>query len=477
MQKQWHVRHQPVDNPRTRRRPPQVAAIEPLENRCLLAGDVVLHWNQLLLESLPSQPPRVPLSRNMAMVHIAMFDAVNAIDRSYEPYAAEVKASRGASLEAAAAQAAHDTLAALYPSRQAIYDAALAEDLAGIPAGRARQGIAIGKEVARQILDLRADDGASDIVTYTPPNDDPGQWQPTPPDFSAATSAHVPLVTPFATTSSAQFRPGPPPALDSEAYAAAFNATKAIGSANSTTRTAEQTQTAMLWRVPLTNHMVWNDIAQDVSEAQGLSITENARLFALLNMGLHDGLQTSFASKFHYGLWRPVTAIQRADEDGNPATEADPNWTTLHPSTPPYPTYAGNASTIGATSATVLAGFFGTDAVPFTIDWSRYGFAGVSRSYDGFWDAAVEQAVSREYGGIHFSFDSAAGQQIGANVGNYVVANFLTPQDNPRKGPGQPAATTTIALAAAGIGGGVGRLTLLDLDRVSVIDKNAGVLD
>src|SRR5688572_19903471 len=158
---------------------PAPSVLEPLENRCMLAGDVVLHWNEILLQSLPSQPPRVPLSRNMAMVHLAMFDAVNAIDRSYGSYAADVKASRGASLEAAAAQAAHDTLTALYPSRQAIHDAALAEDLAGIPAGRARQGIAIGKEVARQILELRADDGASDIVTYTPPNNDPGQWQPT----------------------------------------------------------------------------------------------------------------------------------------------------------------------------------------------------------------------------------------------------------------------------------------------------------
>jgi len=141
------------------------ACVEPLEARALMAGDVVLHWNEVLLQSLPSQPPRVPLSRNMAMVHLAIFDAVNAIDRSYEPYHANVHASRGASMEAAAAQAAHDTLSALYPTRQAIYDAELAEDLAGIAPGKARQGVAIGKEVARQILDLRSSDGASRAST------------------------------------------------------------------------------------------------------------------------------------------------------------------------------------------------------------------------------------------------------------------------------------------------------------------------
>src|SRR5215207_2119227 len=174
---------------------PSVSTVEPLEGRRLMSADVVHDWNEHLLQSLAAQAPRVPLSRNMALVHVAMFDAVNAIDRSYEPYAADVHASHGASQEAAAAQAAHDTLTALYPSRQAVFDAELAEDLAGIPPGLATQGIEIGQEVARQILALRSNDGSSAIVTYTPPNNDPGQWHPTPPDFSPAASAHVPLIT------------------------------------------------------------------------------------------------------------------------------------------------------------------------------------------------------------------------------------------------------------------------------------------
>src|SRR4051794_16606148 len=163
-----------------------VLRLEPLEDRCLLSGDVVLQWNELLVQSLASQPPRVPLARNMALVHVAMFDAINSIERTYEPYFVNVPAPSDASLEAAAAQAAHDTLAALYPTRQAIFDAALAGDLAGIPLAPAQQGILVGQQVAQQILTLRSNDGAAAIVPYVPPNTDPGQWQPTAPDFSAA---------------------------------------------------------------------------------------------------------------------------------------------------------------------------------------------------------------------------------------------------------------------------------------------------
>ena len=421
---------------RPARQPQPISTFEGLEKRCLFSassGDVVLHWNEVLVQSLPATTAPVPMWRNIALVHVAMFDAVNAIDRSYEPYAADVKASRGASAEAAAAQAAHDTLVALYPSRQAVFDAALAEGLADIPRGRARQGVAVGQEVARQILELRANDGASTPAAYTPPNADPGQWQPTAPDFSRAAGANVGLITPFATESNTQFRPAPPPALGSPEYAAAFDAVKEIGSAASTTRTADQTQVAMIWRAPLTHFQVWNRIAQDVADARDTNLADTARLFALMDVAINDGLQTSFASKFHYGLWRPVTAIQRAGEDGNPATEADPAWRPLHPSTPPYPTYAGNAATIGAAAATVLAGVFATDAVPFTVDWGPYGFAGVTRSYDGFADAAEEAARSREYGGIHFRFDSDAGQQIGADVGGYVMDHILSSANDGRQ--------------------------------------------
>jgi len=436
--------------PATRRR--ASLRLEPLDGRCLPSSNPVVDWNEVLIQVMgTNQPARVPLSRNLALVHTAMFDAVNAIDRSYEPYAADVHASRGASQVAAASQAARDTMAALYPNPTLVdrFDAELAADLEGIPPGLAQQGIEVGKEVARQILALRADDGAADIVTWTPPpGNAPGTWEPTWPDNGPPTSAHVPHVTPFATSGPEQFFPGPHPALDSQEYADAFNYTKAVGARDAETsdrdgngepdRTPYETQTARLWQSALNNHRVWNRVAQDQALNRDLSLPESARLFALMNMSLHDGLQTSFNSKFEYALWRPITAIWRAGEDNNPDTDAEPptpgvpnsGWLTLHENTPPYPSYAGNAATIGATCATVLGRVLGADT-PFTFDWSRQGFAGVTRSYDNFWDAADEQAMSRVYGGIHFTFDSDAGQQIGAGVGNFVVDNYLGPRDVP----------------------------------------------
>jgi len=187
----------------------------------------------------------------------------------------------------------------------------------------------------------------------------------------------------------------------------------------------------------VTNAVAWNQIAQNVAEDRETSLVENARAFALLNLGLIDSLITSYASKFHYELWRPVTAIQRGDEDGNPATQGDPDWITLHPTTPPYPTYAGNAATQGAVGATILADVFGTDSVPFEVDWGEFGFAGVTRSYPGFWAAAQEQARSRIYGGVHFEFDTPAGQAIGRDVGGFILDSVLEPEDNFGKGHGR----------------------------------------
>lgn len=455
-----------------------VMMLEGLEARRLFSGssgDVVFHWNEVMLQSLTSQPPLLRAPRNEALVHVAMFDAVNAIDRSYEPYAVNVRASRGASQDAAAAQAAHDTLAALYPSRQAVFDAALAEDLAKIPAGTARQGVAVGREVARQILELRANDGSGTAVGYTPPNSEPGQWQPTLPDLSPAAGAYFTQMTPFAVQSHSQFQPGPPPALNSPEYAAGFNETKAFGRADSAVRTADQTLVARLWQSPLPYFQIWNRVAQDVAQARELSLPQSARLFAMMDVALSDALGTSFASKYAYALWRPITAIHRAGEDGNAATEADPTWAPLHVNTPPYPTYAGNAATIGAACATVLAHAFGTDAVEFDVDWGRYGFAGVTRSYSSFSAAAGEAADSRIYGGIHFRFDSVAGRQIGTDVAAYVIENVLQPRAN-----GNPHVASLAGAAAspfaddpgAVVSGSMQALVLFEAEPNDVIGNN-----
>jgi hypothetical protein len=392
-------------------------------------AELVIEWNQMLFAVSPPGPPTV--IRPAAMLHIAMFDAVNAIERAYTPYRFEVRASRGASPEAAAAQAAHDVLTALFPDHQAIFDALLASQLANLPPGREKQGIAIGHAVAQAVLEWRQNDGwpatiVPDPSYVLPPT--PGNWQPTPPGFSFATFTFFPKVTPFGIQTSTQFLPPPPPALTSARYATDFNEVKSLGSVMSDARTAEQTEIAL--RIAAVGFStspveVWFRVAEDVAQTQGLSLVDTARLFAFVAVGLHDGLQTSFTSKFVYGLWRPVTAIRRADEDGNPETTPESDWTPLL-GTPPYPSYAGNASCLAAAAARSLQLVFGTDDVPFSVTWLGVSTTpDVTRDYDGFSQLAEEFARSRIFGGIHYQFDSDASQSACPKVADYVHARYM----------------------------------------------------
>jgi hypothetical protein len=395
------------------------------------SGHEVVKWNQLLRQILRipgAQPPTIAGTRSLAMLHIAIFDAVNSIERAFTPYFIEVSASRDASKQAVAAQAAHDVLVALYPQQQDMLDTALAESLDGLPPDGSAQGIAVGQAVASAILDWRR----TDRWDATPPpyvlSPEPGFWQPTPPGFSPATFTHFPDVVPFALTDRRQFGPPPPPALTSAQYATDFNETKEVGRVDSASRTDDQTLVAKLWAAvgtPTNSADIYNNVARDVALAVGSDLVQTARLFVLLNVAMIDGVQTSYTSKFDYGLWRPVTAIQRADEDGNVFTDPESDWLPLLV-TPPYPTYAGNAATIGAASATVLARFFGTNIFPFEAHWE--GTPGWTRAYSSFWAIADEQARSRIYGGIHFHFDTIAGQEIGTKVGNYLTDNFMLPR-------------------------------------------------
>ena len=390
--------------------------------------DVILQWNRVLMETVRTpgqQPATIMPVRSYAIMHAAMFDAVNSIDGSHTPYLIDVPGSPNASIEAAAAQAAHDVLVGLYPTRVAIFDAELAVSLQGIEENRAQQGIRVGQLVAERVLAVRANDGWN----VTPPAYSlpatPGNWQPAP---GAAAFTHYPSVMPFGITSGLQFKPNAPPALTSAEYAADLNEVKELGSAISVSRTADQTKVAQLWAAvgtPTNFLFVWNNVARTVSSARGISTVEKARLFALTNMALHDALQTTFASKFHYGLWRPVTAIRRAEEDGNASTAADPTWTSLIVN-PPYPSYAGNNAAIGTSQSTILALFFGRDDIAFQHTWE--GAGGATRSYVGFSAMADEEARARVYGGIHFTFDNVAGQSVGRNVANYIFANVMRPR-------------------------------------------------
>jgi hypothetical protein len=395
--------------------------------------DVILQWNRVLTETIrtPGAHPSATIfpARSYAIMHAAMFDAVNSIDGSYTPYLTDVPGSKNASKEAAAAQAAHDVLVGLYPSRVAIYDGELEASLHGISGNRARQGIRVGKIAAERMLAARAHDGwNAPPPPYVLPLT-PGNWQPTPPANAAATFTHYPDVTPFALTSNFQFMPPPPPALTSERYTQDFNEVKELGSAASSTRTADQTLVARLWHgtiTPTNVFFAWNNVARSVAASRRLTTVENARLFALFNVAVHDSLLTTFTSKFEYGLWRPITAIRRADEDGNSYTAEDPNWSALL-NTPPYPSYAGNQSAVGMAHATIFSMFFGRDDIPFEHTWEGTP-TGWTRSYPSFTAMANEVANSRIYAGFHFRFDNEAGQAVGRNVANYVFLNFMRPR-------------------------------------------------
>ena len=394
--------------------------------------EVVIQWNEMM-QSLHGTGAS-SAQRSYSMLHIAIFDAIDWIQDVYTPYHVHVRGSRGASQVAAAAQAGHDILTALFPDDQERFDALLASQLGGLPPGLARQGRSIGRRAAEAILAWRQDDGWPPAIMPDPSYDlppFPGLWEPTPPAFSFATFTFYPNVVPFALLTNTQFLPPPPPTVTSERYAADFNEVKALGSATSAVRTPEETLMSRLIAGVNTSTgflHVWNIAAREAARSRSISLLGTARLFALVNVSLHDGLQTSFTSKFVYGLWRPVTAIHRADEDLNHATEADDTWTPLL-TTPPYPTYAGNAACLSAAAARALALGLGADDIPFSITWvGTMGNPNETRDYMSFSEFAEQQARSRIWGGIHFQFDSVASQSACAKVAEFVHANYMVPR-------------------------------------------------
>jgi hypothetical protein len=337
-------------------------------------------------------------------------------------------------------------LLSLFPARQSIFDTALANSLNAIPGGTPKAGgIAVGQQVASQIITLRANDGSATVTPYTP-GTQAGEWRPTPAGFTPALLPNWPTVTPWTMTSGSQFRNAiGPPALDSAAYAAALNEVKLLGRATGSTRTQEQTDIALFWAdgaATSTPAGHWNRIAQSVAQARGNTVAENARLFALLNLAEADAAIACWDNKYQANLWRPVTAVQLADQDGNVATEADPNWTPLI-ATPPFPTYTSGHSTFSGAAAQILSQFYGADNLSFTT--SAEGAPGVAdRTFASFSQAAQEAALSRLYGGIHFSFDNADGLQAGTALGQYIFANELQPIP-------EPATWTMLAVAGAAL--------------------------
>jgi hypothetical protein len=388
----------------------------------------VIEWNRTLLvivRTPGAQPPTIHSTRNFAMLHAAIFDAVNNIDRDFEPYAVRhPHVSRKASAQAAADQAAHDVLISLYPAFAAMLDSELQQDLAQIPDGRDKaDGIEEGQDVAAAILASRSNDGSAAVLPPFAPKSQPGSYQLTPPNFAPADFIQWPQVTPFALARANEFRPGPPPQLTSEEYTQSFDEVKSLGLVTSATRTADQTQIGQFWNGNIQDF--WNEIAQTAALERHLDLAQSAHLFALLNISLADTTIAFFDTKYTYNLWRPVTAIQMAGIDDNPETAADPVWIPLTTKTAPDPSYPGAHSAISAAAAEVLRLSLGDQ---ITFDVTSESLAGITRHFTSFSDAGEEAGLSRIYAGQHFRFDHLAGKRLGQQVARSILFSVLHPK-------------------------------------------------
>ncbi len=382
-------------------------------------ADVVTDWNVTTIQTLGAEKAPLTLgSRNIAIVHAAVFDAVNAVSRAHMPYRARLPAPAGASAEAAAAAAAHATLLRLYPAQKAALDAALDVSLKPLPDNAARRdGVALGEQAAAALLAQRANDGAVQTLAYTA-RTSAGAW--TMPSGVPPLGVHWGQVAPFALTSGAQFRAPPPPAPDSAQQLRDYDEVYRLGGKASTHRTPEQTDVARLWitlGVP-----TWNPIARQLSAAKGLKLQHNARLFALLNIAGADALIACWDSKYAHHGWRPVDAIRAG---GVPGRAADPTWESAI-RTPPFPGYvSGHACFAGAAQA-VLEAEFGSDTIP-AVSLSTPSAPGVTRRYTRLQDIVDEISNARIWGGIHWRTDQTAGETLGRQVGQWVVSRELRP--------------------------------------------------
>ena len=369
----------------------------------------------------PATP--VQLSRVLAMVHAAMHDAVNGAEPRYETYASDLIDVR-AHPEAAAAGAAHRVLSGLFPALQASWDAALAESLSTIPDGRSEAaGVKLGAAVGEVILNVRADDGWNDVDPFDP-EPKPGIWRPTPPAFLPMPEPQFQNVTPFTIESRAQFSLAPPPALTARDYQRVFDEVKSIGQDTSATRTADQTHIAHFWFEP--PYDSWSRIAGILQSDKGYDLHQTARLYALVNMVVADGLVAGWYWKRQYAFWRPITAIREADLDGNPATVADPAWQPLR-ATPSHPDHPSTHSVTGGAAAEVIRRVVGSDRYRFCMTTLTATPSGSTRCYETFSEAQDENTSSRVYAGIHFRTAIQAGDRLGRRIGRFAFQHVLRP--------------------------------------------------
>jgi membrane-associated phospholipid phosphatase len=395
-------------------------------------ADEVTDWNRIMFAAaLQAVPPTSPLvmGRNAAIVQASVFDAVNGIERRYSAIHVQPAAPPGASRRAAAVQAAYASLVRLYPSQQTALTQQLQASLAAIASGAAAEhsvsiarGIAWGEAVADAIWAWRSTDGFSPAPLPFTGGTAVGEWRPTPPAFLPGAGPQFAGMTPWVILSPSQFRPLGPPALDSARYTTDFLETKSMGSFSSSIRTADQTLASLFWNASTASYY-WDTIAISLGAQRHNTLSENARLLALLNVAMADAAIACWEAKYHYLFWRPVTAIPMAATDGNDDTTADPAWTPLF-ATPAHPEYPSGHSTVSSAAATVLSDYFG-EATSFSVGSDV--MVGVVRSFPNFTAALAEIVDARVFAGIHFRSACNDGQAIGAGVGQYVVSNALQP--------------------------------------------------
>ena len=443
--------------------------IEPLEDRCLPAADMVLHWNAIALDAVRTdyadgkpvdQGGPTMDSRALAIVSIAVADAADAVTHAFKPYLFRADAPSGTSLGAAVACAAHDTLVALYPHQQAMLDAAFQQSLTYLARhGASARGRRLGVEMGRSIAGLMIADRAHDGSKINAPHmygTAPGQWQLDPlHPHQTPIGADWGAVTPFVLHSMTQFPVPPPPPLGSPQYTQAFNEVKALGGDGvhtPTTRTPRQTMIAIFWgydgTVGLgTPPVEYNEITRTIARQEHNTEAENARLFALVNAAMADTAIAVWETKYADDFWRPVTAIRDAANHGNPQTAADPTWTPLGAPadngsgtnfTPAFPSYPSGHAGFGGALFRILADFYGTDHVSFTIGsdefnghtLDQYGNVRpvVKQHFTSFSQAAEQNGQSRIYLGIHWSFDKVQGIKLGTEIADFVFRHFMEPQ-------------------------------------------------
>jgi hypothetical protein len=400
-------------------------------------ADEVLDWNAILMRAVRTAgtPPPINL-RLMAIVHTAMFDALNGIERRFTPIHVGETAPPGASRRAAVVQAAYTALVGIYPAQSAALTQELEASLAAIASESAvehsesiERGRAWGAHVAEAILAWRSTDGFDPSPSTYQGSLEIGKWRPAPPAFANGLAPSLATTLPFVIPTASSFRPAGPPSLTSLEYAEAFNEVKAIGSATSTVRTPEQTTIARFWGV--TAPTFWNRAAVSAALQRNTTLSENARLFALLNAAMADAGISCWDAKYFFEFWRPIHAIRLASLDGNPLTEEQADWTSLL-ATPPYPEYSSGHATISGAAQRVLTIYFGSD-MPLS-GWSEaFGDAYV-RSWPNFEAAADEAYDSRIYAGIHFQFAMRDAREKGIAIGDYVMANAARPSHGRRAG-------------------------------------------